>query len=297
MNLPTNARTETTIAEACVDRVLAALAATQVPSGLDERLAQRIAARLALATKDGAGSAAVDSLTPEFPALRSILLHLPNPEQPRIRAVASFSYAIPAALLAVLVLLTTLTARYHSAPASTSSASIPAQHTPASHSATTAGSGSTQTQTTQFASLGTRAGQATLRTTRDLLLRAHHPSQTLSASATEFQQTANLDAVALAETRAPSRPTPLLPLTGQERLLLAAARPGGPIQVAALDQARAPGLRAAAQARQQAAIHRFVNAALAPIALSDALTSTRFREPPEIALSTPLPQPPRSLAF
>jgi hypothetical protein len=301
MNLPTNVRTETTVAEARIDRILAALAATEPPVGLEDRLTQRIAGRLAHSAKACAGSATLDSITHEPPALGSIALRLPAAKQPHPWATASRTYAIPVSLLAILLVLTTLTLRYRGAPTATSSRFLSAQPILGSQAAEAVGARASiaiaRAKTHQFVNLRLRPGQASLRAAQGFAPEANHSALRSSGAGATYQPPPNLDAIALAETRAPSRPAPLLPLTSQEHLLLAAARPGGPIQLAALDQARASALRAAAQARQDTEIQRFVQAALAPIALSDALTSTRFREPPEVALSIPLPKPPQSLAF
>ncbi len=296
MNLATIATVESPHSEARIDRILAALTSPEIPDGLEDRLAQRVAGRLALAAKNCAGSDALNTLTHEPPALSLIVLRLPAAKQPRLWATASLSYAVPAALLSAILVLITLNLHDHNAPASTSSASMPARPITPQQAPKAAGA-IARAQTPQIASLRVRPGQASPQATRNFTPEANRSAPGSFARAAIYQPPANLDAIALAETRAPSRPAPLLPLTGQERLLLAAARPGGPFQLAALDQARAPARRAAALARQDAEIRRYIRTMLAPIALSDALTSTRFREPPEVALSTPLPKPPQSLAF
>jgi hypothetical protein len=104
------------------------------------------------------------------------------------------------------------------------------------------------------------------------------------------------DAIALAETLAPSRPAPPMPLTQQELLTLAATRPGQPIQLAELDLARAPALRAAAEASEQASLQRYVKSMLAPFAVAEALSPNNFAEPQEISTSAPAPLPTISLA-
>jgi hypothetical protein len=81
-----------------------------------------------------------------------------------------------------------------------------------------------------------------------------------------------------------------MPLTAQEKLILSATRPGQPIQLAEFDLARAPVLRAAAQARQTASIDRYVRSLLAPFAVADALSPTTFSQPQET--STPTSPPP-----
>jgi hypothetical protein len=93
------------------------------------------------------------------------------------------------------------------------------------------------------------------------------------------------DQLALAETLAPSRPGPPLPLTTQEQTLVAATRPGQPIQLAELDLARAPILRAIIEARETARIDRYVRQSLAPLAVANALsptTESRLQEAPTL---------------
>jgi hypothetical protein len=99
------------------------------------------------------------------------------------------------------------------------------------------------------------------------------------------------DQIALAETLAPSRPAPLQPLTAQEHLILAATRPGQPIQLAELDLARAPLLHAQAEARESARIDRFVKQSLAPLAVAEALSSTTDAHPQEAVTPPPSSTP------
>ena len=78
-----------------------------------------------------------------------------------------------------------------------------------------------------------------------------------------------------------------MPLTAQEKLIQAATRPGQPIQLAELDLARAPVLRAAAQARETATIDRYVKSLLAPFALADALQPSTQSQPQQVPSSGP----------
>ena len=79
------------------------------------------------------------------------------------------------------------------------------------------------------------------------------------------------DALALAETLAPSHPAPPMPLTAQEHLLVAATRQGQPIELAELETLRQPALQASAEARQNAIIRRYAQALLGPLAAAQAL--------------------------
>jgi len=71
--------------------------------------------------------------------------------------------------------------------------------------------------------------------------------------------------------------------------MLAVTRPGQPIQLAELDIARAPSLRATAKAREEASIDRYVKGFFSPFALADALAPTTDSQPQEV--STPPPPP------
>jgi hypothetical protein len=97
------------------------------------------------------------------------------------------------------------------------------------------------------------------------------------------------DALALAETLAPSHPAPSMPLTAQEHLLVLATRQGQPMELAAIDTLRQPALQAAAEARQNATIRRYVQSLLGPLAAAEALNPTS----PSVD-DTPSPQPPSS---
>ena len=76
--------------------------------------------------------------------------------------------------------------------------------------------------------------------------------------------------------------------------MLAATRPGQPIQLAELDIARAPHLRAAAEARETASIQRYVKSLLASFSVADALSPTTFSQPQETSTPTPAPPPSNS---
>jgi len=96
-----------------------------------------------------------------------------------------------------------------------------------------------------------------------------------SSSATTASTTPDdPDAVALAETLAPSHPIPPLPLTAEERLLFSATRPGQPIELAQLELAREPNLRAAAVAREHTSFVQIARSLLAPLAAAEALEPT-----------------------
>jgi hypothetical protein len=88
----------------------------------------------------------------------------------------------------------------------------------------------------------------------------------------------NPDAIALAETLAPSQPAPPMPLTAEERQLVRATRPGAPIEVAELDQLREPLLRAVAAQRERTHFEHYAAVLIAPLlAFQNSAPST----PPE----------------
>lgn len=82
------------------------------------------------------------------------------------------------------------------------------------------------------------------------------------------------DTIALAETLAPSRPAPPLPLTTQEALLLRATRHGQPIEVAELETRRNAALTAIAAARERANIREYIHGLLGPLAIAESLSNT-----------------------
>jgi hypothetical protein len=152
-------------------------------------------------------------------------------------------------------------------------------------------SAAANTHESQASSLDSYASVATTPVPRGFSLGSHSPLKNAGA----LSPAPNPDTIALAETRAPSHPAPRMPLTAPEHLLLAAARPGQPIEVAELDMARAPILRASAAAREDASIRRYVHTLLAPFAVADALSPTTNSQPQELSPPTPAPQPSTSL--
>jgi hypothetical protein len=87
------------------------------------------------------------------------------------------------------------------------------------------------------------------------------------------------DAIALAETLAPSHPSPPLPLTWQEALLLRSTRPGQPIEVAELDTLRESALTAIAAMHERTNLREYVHSLLGPLATAQALTPS---PPPDV---------------
>jgi len=100
------------------------------------------------------------------------------------------------------------------------------------------------------------------------------PTARISTTAQSLPATDDPDAIALAETLAPSHPIAPLPLTAEERLLFNATRPGQPIELAQLELAREPNLRAAAVAREHSTLVQLARSLLAPLAAAEALDPT-----------------------
>jgi hypothetical protein len=260
-----NSQPATARPDARIDQILNALRTTEAPSGLE----QRIAARLAQAAEARTQSAITNPTT--FSYVTVILNAVKDPCSSFVGA----KLYTAAAALTLLLTLTTLTL-LHRTP-STTARTLPTALTP------------TPVRGLEGAGLQSRHN-APIRTAALATERISHSSPQPSPTAPTSTEQQDPDAIALAETLAPSRPAPPLPLTEQEHLLLAATRPGQPIEVAELDIARAPFLRAAAEARETASIDHYAKSLLAPFALADALSPTTFSQPQET--STPAPPPP-----
>jgi hypothetical protein len=91
------------------------------------------------------------------------------------------------------------------------------------------------------------------------------------------------DAIALAETFAPSHAAPPLPLTSQEALLLHSTRLGQPIEVAELGTLHESALDAIAAEHERASIREYVHGLLGPLATAQSLTPSSSPQPDDIA--------------
>lgn len=249
--------------DARIDRVLEALGAAEPPAGLE----QRIAARLAQA-----GEARMGGATRHAQGRSAFAVFLSARKGCRISLRPAKLWAVAATV--IVVTLTTFIVLHHRRPATAAHAKAMAPApSPAFAKA--------------FVPANARASQG-------FGFKSHPASQAAAdRNPAASQEPNDPDAIALAETLAPSRPAPPMPLTPQEHLLAAAMRPGQPIQLAELDTARAPFLRAAAEARETASLDHYVKSLLAPFALAEALQPTTFAEPRE-ARTPPPPPPPDS---
>ena len=249
--------------DARIDQVLNALRTTEPPTGLE----QRIAARLAQAAE-------ARTQTDSAPSCISVILNAVK--DPRISLSPAKFYS--AAALTVVIALTTLTI-LHRHPSTTTQRNHPFPRSP--HRLETLAA---NPRTPQIQPRGVHPREPPPRYPEA------SPSSPIALPISRgFSPgpTQDPDAIALAETLAPSRPAPPMPLTAQEKLIQAATRPGQPIQLAELDLARAPMLRAAAKARETASIDRYVKTLLAPFAVADALQPTTYSQPQEAPTSAP----------
>jgi len=124
---------------------------------------------------------------------------------------------------------------------------------------------------------------------RNAAVLPEHPTAVAVSTTTPPAQD-DPDAIALAETLAPSHPAPPLPLTSQEALLLRSMRRGQPIEVAELDTLRESALTAIAAAHERASLREYVHNLLGPLATAQALTPTS--PPPDDASPVAGTEPP-----
>ena len=284
--------------DARIDQVLDALRTTEPPAGLE----QRIAARLRQAAEARTQSPASHST----PSYASVIL---NAVKDPCGSLAPAKF-YTAAALTVVIALATLTILHqhpqannaqinfnsHSSPIAQGQAATPSLEgtglqSRIASSLERAGLQSRHTAPTSISALAAEGiyDDATNQVPRGFSLGSHTPLQGAGFSLPPSAQ--DPEAIALAETLAPSRPAPPMPLTAQEKLIQAATRPGQPILLAELDLARAPVLRAAAQAREHANVESYVRSLLAPFAVADALQSTNLSQPQAAPTSAPAEPP------
>jgi len=205
--------------DACIDHVLNALRTTEAPTGLEARIASRIAQATEARTVT----------TSHFAVILNAV------KDPRISLAKARLYTVAAALT-VLLTLTTLTLLHHrTPPAAAQSKPIPIKpYTPAQPATLTQAPALINTHAPQGFSLGSPIPPKN--------------SGVLTPSP------ADPDAIALAETLAPSRPSPPTPLTQQELLMLAVLHSGNQEGIAALN----PAKRDALLAQNELAFNKFL---------------------------------------
>lgn len=268
--------------DARIDHVLNALRTAKAPTGLERRVAQRVAQRLTARLAHTAEArtptpsffAATDSRTTPSPFATTgrraatspfaVILHAVK--DPRIFFAEARPYTLPATALILLLAIVSITSLKHQ---STQTATL-SKPTP-SHSYAPA---QPAPRTAPSSQASIHRSQAPSPTNTQVPQRLSLESPTATKASEPASPPPDPDAIALAETLAPSRPAPLLPLTPQENLLLAATRPGQPIEIAELEPLREPALRAAAEAREHAGLERFVHRLLAPLVVSESLNPT-----------------------
>jgi hypothetical protein len=198
-----------------IDRVLSALRDTTLPPAMERRILDALKQR---------------STTPSFWSTWNL----------RRLSATGAAFALPAAA-AVLLLLTYALAPHHTKP--------------------------TTARTSSPAVAPTLAADTTIVTPTQILPRIHqgaarpqaHRPHALShlsaqpAPSAPIAATCHCDPVALAETLAPSKPAPPLPLTAQEVMLLRVVSRGNTVELAQLD----PSLRARSTARERAQFQNF----------------------------------------
>jgi hypothetical protein len=216
-----------------IDQLLHALASTSAPAGIEQRVNARLAQRDVVAEHRA-------SL-----AIRPIGFSLP-PRLPRLTLGSGAILAI--ALVGIGVGLT-----------------IHLRHTQTQSIATTTQSAPPVSAIGRHRTPLAPPSEAAAGKQRASNLPAQTPS--LSHNAADA-----IDALALAETLAPSHPTPALALTDQETLLIHSTRPGQPLEIAALDLLRESALSAVAEARERASVREYVHGLLGPLATAQVLT-------------------------
>jgi hypothetical protein len=122
-------------------------------------------------------------------------------------------------------------------------------------------------------------------------LKVHPQTTSTDAALPGAAPATDYDAIALAETLAPSQSAAILPLTAQEQTLVQATRQGQPIEVAELDQVREPALRAVAAAREHRDLLRYASALLAPLAAFQSAEPDAPEDPQPSPEPNPQPQP------
>jgi hypothetical protein len=256
-----------------IDQVLQALRDTQAPEGLEAR----IAARLAQAAEPRTLNSSISS-APGGPINSFLAVILDAVKDPRILFAEPplYLWAAIAFILAVAIISTTFVVHRHEQTTAQWNA-IPNMHYTAAHPSELTPANSELSKAANQASQG--------------IIPVSHASLGSHPSVEEAVSTPDLDAIALAETQAPSHPAPPMPLTAQERLLIRATRPGQPIELAELDTAREPALRSLAQARERATLRQYIHSLLGPLAMAEALNPTpspsASDEPPTTAPTDP----------
>ena len=245
-----------THADNLIDQTLQALRDTEVPTGLEARIAARLAQ-------------SAEARTTAAPSFFAVILNAVKDPRILFAEAIPFAWATIALILAAAAISSTFLVRHHDQTI--------AQWNPTTNQPT-----ETSTQTQASPTTKTQVARIVIRP----LDRPHIPTDETVATAPD------LDAIALAETRASSHPAPPMPMTAQEVLLFRSTRQGQPIELAELDALRDTNLRSIAQSRDRASLRNYIQSLLAPLAAAQALTPTS--PSPDDAQPTTPPDPPTS---
>jgi hypothetical protein len=250
--------------EACIDRVLNALRDTEPPTGLEARITARIVH--------------VAEVRPVTTSYFAVILNVVK--DLRILRAEATPYTLAATALPLLLALSLFGLRLHHKPLLiTQSKPLPNQpYAP-----------------TQPATLSQAPSLGDTRVLQGFSLGSHIANQRAGALApAPSQRPTDPDAIALAETLAPSRPAPLMPLTPQERILFSATRQGEPIEITELELARAPILRAAAEAHEKAGLQQFARSLVSQLVTAESLDPAPDSDAHDSPQTTPTPNAPSS---
>jgi hypothetical protein len=263
--------------DASIDQVLNALRDAETPTGLQQRITARLAQAAEARARNASPLIATNSpfASTEGSAPTSFLagiltLSWLKGKNLRIFSAPVTRFTLAASSLAILAALSLFALHAHhqaSAPSQINSSFIPLQTT-ARNPGTTASL--EQPRRSSPAKIPVLAAEA-------ITSQASNPPTTPPPT--------DPDAIALAETLAPSRPAPPMPLTQQEILLISATRPGQPIELAELDTARDSALRSLAAAHERAHLRQYIQGLLSPLAAAESLNPTPPDEDPPAAAS------------
>jgi hypothetical protein len=252
-----------------INQVLDALRKSEPPAGLEQRIAARLAQTAEARSLNSSTSGVADGgISASF---FSVILNAVK--DPRI-SFAEVPLYTSAGIASILILaLISSTFLFHRRDQTA------AQWNPTAY------------QPTQISTPSQAAPSIDTNVARNDTPALHRPP---AISAGPAASTPDLDAIALAETQAPSRPAPPMPMTAQEVLLLSATRIGQPIELAELDTLRDTNLRSLSQARERASIRQYIQGLLGPLAAAERFNPTSPSPSPDAVQPVTESDPPSS---
>jgi hypothetical protein len=250
-----------------IDQILDALRTTEPPAGLEQRVAASLAQAAEARTLTAPPFALKNGRTPT--SFFAVILNAVK--DPRILFAEAPLYTLAVTSLTLLLALSIALHLHHKPSTIAQSKPLPNQPiTPTQPPTLSQVSNPANTQLPQTSRLSdTQVPQG-------FSLGSHSPTQRAGALT---PAPPDPDTLALAETLAPSHPAPPMPLTPQERLLQTATQRGQPIELAELDLAREPAIRAAAQAHEKAGLQQFVRSLVSQLVTSESLVPTTHTDP------------------